>query len=63
MLKIQNNKGETMFEVKDGATKPQKVNDFCDKCKQVGDGKPGEHPCPVCGRNILHDEDLEEDVQ
>jgi rRNA maturation endonuclease Nob1 len=58
MLKIQNDEGETLFEVKDDATRPKKV---CPKCEQVGEDKPGEHPCPECGRNLLHEEDLEEE--
>ena len=69
MIKIQDEKGETVFVVKDDATKPERVEDkgfgqeidFCDKCKQSGPNKPGEYPCPVCKRNLLHDEDLKED--
>jgi Zn finger protein HypA/HybF involved in hydrogenase expression len=61
MLKIQNNKGDTVFVVKDDATKPEAtLVDYCSKCKQSGEGKPGEYPCPKCGRNLLHDEDLED---
>lgn len=65
MLKIQNEKGETVFVVEDEAIKPRRVIELkddrpCSKCKQSGPGKTGEYPCPVCGRNLLHDEDANE---
>jgi Zn finger protein HypA/HybF involved in hydrogenase expression len=63
MIKIQNKKGDTIFKVEDDATKPERVKDECPKCHQSGDNKPGEVPCPDCGRNILHDDDYEEEVQ
>jgi hypothetical protein len=70
MIKIQNKKGETVFVVKDDATKPERMTDekwvledeeACPKCKQKGKNKKGEYPCPLCKRNLLHDEDLEEE--
>jgi hypothetical protein len=62
MIKIQNQDGETMFVVKDDATKPERVvedEEVCPKCKQSGENKYGEYPCPVCGRNLLWDEEEE----
>lgn len=65
MLKLQNQKGETVFEVKDFATKPEAVQDTqpCSKCHQSGEGKTGEYPCPKCGRNLLWDEDEPEEKE
>jgi hypothetical protein len=69
MLKFQNNEGETVFELKDDASKPKKCDDCedckcvkapCDKCNQTED-KTGEYPCPECGRSLLHDEDQPEE--
>ena len=49
MIKIQNQDGETVFVVKDDATRPERViedvtteNEVCSKCKQSGEGKCGE---------------------
>lgn len=64
MIKIQDEKGETLFVVKDDATRPERViqdNEVCPKCKQSGENKPGEYVCPMCGRNLLHNEDVEEE--
>lgn len=65
MIKLQNKKGETVFEIKDDATKPEQVQDMkpCSKCHQSGEGKPGTYPCPVCGRNLLWDEDEPEEKE
>jgi len=68
MIKIQNDKGETLFEVKDDFVKPRKIvqsvvedeTTVCVACKQVGPNKPGEYICPKCNRNLLHYEDLED---
>jgi rRNA maturation endonuclease Nob1 len=66
MLKLQNKNGETIFQVQDNASKPEKVIDWnteCVKCHQSGEGKPGEYPCPLCGRNLLWDDNLEEEEE
>lgn len=62
MLKLQNDKGETVFEIKDDSTRPEKVEDTkpCPKCHQSGEGKYGEYPCGECGRNLLWEEDAPE---
>ena len=63
MIKFQNDEGEILFEIKDDECKPTYVGDEenCPKCHQAGEGKSGVHPCPLCGRNLLHDEDKEEE--
>jgi len=57
MLKFKNEKGETVFKIEDDDSKPKTVDDECLKCKQKGDAKSGEYPCPECDRPLIHDED------
>ena len=64
MLKLQNEKGETVFVIRDGDLEPVRIEEFeghpldieCPQCHQKDTRQVGEYHCKLCGLPTVHDE-------